>query len=89
MRCDCTGDPPGELMQMATDGALESVKAFSMAAAAVAIDKPGRKGVAMPIGPEKRSTGTTGLRENNPIVNVRFRIILVQVCQIMSSAMWR
>jgi hypothetical protein len=29
--------------------------------------KPGRSGVTMPIGPEKRSTGTTGLRLKNRI----------------------
>jgi hypothetical protein len=60
MRLDCTAEPPGELMTMATVGSFDSSKAFSMAPAHCAIDKPGRSGVTRPMGPEKRSTGTTG-----------------------------
>ena len=65
MRLDCTGEPPGELMTTATAGIFDSSKAFSMALAAWPIDRPGRNGVAMPMGPEKRSTGTTGPRPKN------------------------
>jgi hypothetical protein len=62
MRCDCTGDPPGELITTATLGSLERLKAFSIGPATDAIASPGRNGVTMPMGPVKRSTGTTGLR---------------------------
>src|SRR5689334_2970145 len=62
MRWDCTGDPPGELITTATLGSLERLKAFSRGPATDARASPGRNGVAMPMGPEKRSTGTTGLR---------------------------
>jgi hypothetical protein len=60
MRLDCTGEPPGELTITATDGVFDNLKAFSIAPAQAPIERPGRKGVAMPIGPVKRSTGTTG-----------------------------
>src|SRR5262245_20696645 len=67
IRCDCTGEPPGELMTTATVGSFEKLNAFSMAPATDASAKPGRSGVAMPMGPEKRNTGTVGLRRNRPI----------------------
>src|SRR5262245_41888784 len=62
IRLDCTGEPPGELTIIATVGSFESENAFSIAPATELKARPGRKGVAMPIGPEKRSTGTTGPR---------------------------
>ena len=62
MRCDCTGEPPGEFTTTATVGSLEKLKALSIGPATEASASPGRSGVAMPIGPEKRSTGTTGPR---------------------------
>src|SRR5258706_1354341 len=67
MRFDCTGEPPGELMTIATLGSFDIVKARSMAPAAVASERPGRSGVAMPIGPDRRKTGTTGRRLKNHI----------------------
>src|SRR4051812_25453691 len=69
MRCDCTGDPPGEFTTTATVGNLEKLKAFSMGPATEARARPGRKGVAMPMGPENRSTGTTGPRLKRRIDN--------------------
>ena len=48
------------MMTTATAGVFDSSNAFSMALAACPIDRPGRSGVAMPMGPEKRSSGTTG-----------------------------
>jgi hypothetical protein len=65
MRLDCTAEPPGELTTTATVGSFDNSKAFAIAAAAAAIDSPGLSGVTMPMGPEKRSTGTTGPRPKN------------------------
>ncbi len=62
MRCDWTGDPPGEFTTIATVGNLEKLKALSIGPATEASASPGRKGVTMPIGPVNRSTGTTGPR---------------------------
>src|SRR5215475_7059951 len=62
IRCDCTGEPPGELTVIATVGSFEALNAFSMAPATAARARPGRRGVTMPIGPVKRSTGTMGPR---------------------------
>src|SRR5438477_4425849 len=62
MRCDWTGEPPGEFTTIATVGNLEKLKAFSIGPATEASASPGRKGVTMPIGPVNRSTGTTGPR---------------------------
>src|SRR4051794_10150911 len=62
MRWDWTGDPPGELITIATLGSLEKLKALSIGPATDASASPGRRGVTMPIGPVKRSTGTTGPR---------------------------
>src|SRR5262245_45772307 len=71
IRCDCTGDPPGELMETATVGSLERLNAFSIGPAKEAIASPGRSGVTMPIGPDRRSTGTTGLRSKNSMIRPR------------------
>ena len=59
IRCDCTGEPPGELMTTATVGSFDSAKAFSIGPATEASASPGRNGVAMPMGrrsaaPEQR-----------------------------------
>jgi hypothetical protein len=62
IKCDCTGEPPGELMVIATLGNFEALKAFSMAPASDAKASPGRSGVTMPIAPVKRRTGTIGPR---------------------------
>src|SRR5262245_8130682 len=62
IRCDWTGEPPGELTVIATLGNLEAVKAFSMAPASDAKARPGLNGVTMPIAPVKRKTGTIGPR---------------------------
>src|SRR5262245_31255797 len=62
MRCDCTGEPPGELTTTATVGSLDRLDAFSIGPATDARPRPGRSGVTIPIGPAKRSTGTTGPR---------------------------
>jgi hypothetical protein len=64
IRLDCTGEPPGELIWIAMVGSLDRLNARSRAAAVVASDKPGRNGVAMPMGPANRSTGTMSLRLN-------------------------
>jgi hypothetical protein len=47
---------------MATALAPRMEKALSMAAALVESERPGLSGVAMPIGPLNRSTGTSGPR---------------------------
>lgn len=65
MRLDCTAEPPGELMTTATEGSFDISKARSIAVAHEAIASPGRSGVTRPIGPSKRSTGTTGPRLKN------------------------
>src|SRR6476660_9683808 len=67
IKCDCTGEPPGELTTTATLGSLEALKAFSMAPANDARESPGRNGVTMPIAPVKRRTGTIGPRLKNSI----------------------
>src|SRR5262245_54580652 len=67
MRCDCTGDPPGELTTTATVGSFDRAKAFSIGPATEASASPGRSGVTTPIGPVNRSTGTTGPRLKNSI----------------------
>src|SRR5688572_21815415 len=66
IRLDWTGLPPGELMTMATDFALDIENAFSIGPASVDSERPGRSGAAMPIAPESFSTGTTVLRLNQP-----------------------
>src|SRR5262245_16282445 len=65
IKCDCTGEPPGEFTTTAMVGRRERLKARSKGPATDASASPGRNGVAMPIGPEKRSTGTTGPRLKN------------------------
>src|SRR5438552_1833163 len=70
MRCDCTGEPPGELITTATVGSLEMLNARSIGPASAARARPGRRGVAMPMSPLKRSTGTMGPRLNNDIDRV-------------------
>jgi hypothetical protein len=49
-------------MTIATVGNYDIEKAFSIGPATELSARPGRSGVAIPIGPEKRSTGTTGPR---------------------------
>ena len=44
---------------IATPGTVDIVKAFSMAPARAAIDNPGLNGVAMPIVPDRRRTGSS------------------------------
>ena len=61
IRCDCTGEPPGELIASATAFAPRVVKAFSSGRAVLASVSPGRSGVESPIVPESRTTGTTAL----------------------------
>src|SRR5215831_10863455 len=58
MRCDCTAEPPGELMASAT-AAPFMAKARSRERATVEMVRPGLSGVEKPITPERRTTGTT------------------------------
>jgi hypothetical protein len=56
-------------------------KAFSIAPAHWDMEMPGRSGVTIPIGPAKRSTGTTGpLRKNH------MRAYLAQMLGIVRAA---
>ena len=59
IRCDCTGEPPGELISSATALARRVVNAFSSGRATLASVRPGRSGVERPIAPDSRTTGTT------------------------------
>src|SRR5262249_13829609 len=59
MRCDCTAEPPGELIASATADALRSENARSSERATDEMVSPGRSGVEKPITPDMRSTGTT------------------------------
>ena len=60
IRCDCAGEPPGELMMSATAAALRTANSRSSARAMPAMLSPGRSGVEKPMTPVRRSTGTTG-----------------------------
>src|SRR6476661_7713122 len=57
MSTDCTGEPPGELIWMATALAPRMEKAFSIAEAQVESVSPGRSGVDRPMAPLNLSTG--------------------------------
>ena len=59
IRCDCTGEPPGELIRSATALARRVVNAFSSGRATLASERPGRSGAESPIAPDRRTTGTT------------------------------
>src|SRR5262249_50311479 len=59
MRCDCTAEPPGELIASATAEALRSENARSSERATDEMVSPGRSGVEKPITPDIRTTGTT------------------------------
>ena len=61
IRCDCDGEPPGELMISATARALRTEKARSSERATVDSMMPGLSGVTTPITPDKRTTGTAGM----------------------------
>ena len=61
IRCDCAGEPPGELMISATARALRVEKARSSERATVESISPGRSGVTTPMTPDSRTTGTTGI----------------------------
>src|SRR4029079_17451355 len=61
MRCDCTGEPPGELMTIAIALAFFTAKARSRSFAVVASVMPGESGVENPIAPVRRTTGTVGV----------------------------
>src|ERR1043166_5273583 len=59
MRCDCTAEPPGELIASATAEALRNENARSSERAIEDMVSPGRNGVEKPITPDMRTTGTT------------------------------
>src|SRR5215831_4964304 len=59
MRCDCTAEPPGELIASATAEALRTANARSSERAIEEMVRPGRSGVEKPITPDMRTTGTT------------------------------
>ena len=61
IRCDCAGDPPGELTISATARALRVANARSSERATPDIISPGRSGVLTPMTPDSRTTGTTGM----------------------------
>ena len=61
IRCDCDGEPPGELMISATARALRVAKARSSERAVLDSISPGRNGVVTPMTPVSRTTGTTGM----------------------------
>jgi hypothetical protein len=65
IRCDCDGEPPGELITSATARALRVAKARSSDRAVVDSIRPGRSGDDTPITPVSRTTGTTGMSERN------------------------
>src|SRR5258708_8035539 len=56
---DCTGEPPGELIDSATALAFLIENARSSVRATPASVMPGLSGVTAPITPESRTTGTT------------------------------
>ena len=60
IRCDCTGDPPGELITIATVGSLDSAKAFSIGPATELMASPGRKGRRHADGPREAQHRNNG-----------------------------
>src|SRR6478735_4038488 len=62
MSTDCTAEPPGELIWMATALAPRMEKAFSIAVALVESVRPGRSGVDKPMAPLNLSTGISAPR---------------------------
>ena len=64
MRCDCTAEPPGELMTSATAFARLIAKARSRSFAEFAKVMPAASGVERPIAPVSRTTGTIGRVRN-------------------------
>src|ERR1700756_2338855 len=65
MRCDCTAEPPGELIASATAEALRSENARSSERATEEMVSPGRSGVEKPITPDMRTTGTSARTRSN------------------------
>src|SRR5690606_17674664 len=66
MRRDCTGEPPGELIEMATAGASGYENAFCRSAAVDASDRRGWNWVpAAAIVPCNRRTGIVGFLERS------------------------
>ncbi len=61
IKCDCAGEPPGELTISATARALRTEKARSSERAADDSISPGRNGELTPMTPASRTTGTTGM----------------------------
>src|SRR5262245_57869684 len=59
--CDCTAEPPGELMTSATALAPRCLNALSNVRARPNSVSPGRSGVAKPMTPASRTTGTTAM----------------------------
>ena len=68
--CDCTGEPPGELITSATARAARMPKARSSGRATVASARPGFSGVEKPMTPESRTTGTTGVSPRSRFGNI-------------------
>ncbi len=64
MRLDCTGEPPGELITTATDGARERLKAFSIGTGERREGNAGPERRGHADGPDSLKTGTTVPREN-------------------------
>ena len=62
IRCDCAADPPGELITSATACACGTENARSSKGATLDMANPERSGIAAPMAPLSRTTGTTGWR---------------------------
>ena len=71
IRCDCAGEPPGELTISATARALRVANARSSERAMPEIISPGRSGVLTPMTPDSRTTGTTGMSARKRAGNER------------------
>jgi hypothetical protein len=77
---DCTGDPPGELMMMATALARLTEKAFFNCDSTVSSDRPRRPRLPdCEITPLKRTTGTTDLRRRQNIILDRSPILPISL----------
>src|ERR1700752_1156421 len=77
-RCDCTADPPGELISSATARARGHANARSSGFATEASVRPGRSGVEKPITPLSRTTGTVGVSPRKRRGSTGFRKFAVR-----------
>src|SRR4029453_2543254 len=66
INADCTGEPPGELIESATALAPRTLNARSRAGLMPFSDRPMPRSDGPPITPDSRTTGTTGTRGPRP-----------------------